>query len=289
MTPGLLGLLQSESTSEFERHRADNEAYVRHGLRTASWLSDITALQSRDALLGAWGAAVQAHTPDIADEASAVEVSPRDAPKLFANGMSLLFNDAERLSPVLPEWLDAIRRDLGLSSLTQRRCLVYATPTGGGTAAHFDQNVNFVMQLHGTKCWQLAPNQHVTHPLTRHTMGLAVDGELQSYARTPMPVRMPKAARTVELKPGSVLFVPPGMWHATTATSDALALNFTFTAPSWLDVVTAAMRGRLIQHAEWREPATPSTPATLDALLAHLAADVTRWHAVDLLRATETE
>jgi 50S ribosomal protein L16 3-hydroxylase len=218
MTPGLSSLFGANAAA-FAQHREANDAFAGHQLSTAVWLRDVVALRSREDLLQAWGDVVQAHLADVADEASSIDVLPRDAHKLFANGMSLLFNDAQRLSPVLPVWLDAIRRDLGLSSLTQRRCLVYATPAGGGTAAHFDQNVNFIVQLHGQKTWTLARNAHVTHPLTRHTIGQPIDGELAGYAKTPMPSRMPKTARTVVLDPGSVLFVPPGMWHSTTATS----------------------------------------------------------------------
>lgn len=261
-----------------------------HGLAaTIRTLTEIPALASLEALLACWPDPVQVHLPRIADEASSIAASPQDARKLFDNGMGLLFNDVESLAPQLPVWLDAIRRDLQLSALTQGRCLVYATPAGKGTAPHFDQNVNFVLQLHGTKTWSLAANDHVRGPMTRHTMGLPVDPELQSYARLPMPTAMPVDSREIVLEPGSMLFVPRGVWHATHASTDALSLNFTYSAPTWIDVFTAALRSRLALSDEWRETAAPAAAARFEALLRELADDVPNWTAVDILDATEAE
>jgi 50S ribosomal protein L16 3-hydroxylase len=166
-----------------------------------------------------------------------------------------------------------------MSALTQQRCLVYATPAGRGTAPHFDHNVNFVIQLHGTKAWRLAPNTNVVRPMTRHTMGQSVDPELETYARLPMPDAMPADHTEVVLEPGSFLFVPRGTWHSTRATTDALSLNFTFTPPTWIDLFTAALRGRLAISREWRETAAPHAVATFEALLRELADDAQHWNA----------
>lgn len=257
-------------------------------LRTFRALPLLTSL---DSLLNLWPATVQAHLPKVADEASAIDVSPADARKLFENGMGLRFDHAQRHSPELLPWLTGIRQDLGLSELTDSRCLVYASPKGKGNAPHFDQNVNFVLQVHGTKKWWLAPNRHVENPLTRHTMGLPPDPELATYARMPLPTKMPTGAKTYLLQPGSLLFVPRGMWHSTLAQSDALSLNFTFTAPAWLDLLTAALRSRLALSSEWRETAVAPTSAAglqrFDALLTELTLDLPHWTAANIIGATE--
>ncbi len=179
--------------------------------------------------------------------------------------------------------------------MTYARNLVYAIPSGKGTAAHFDQNINFVLQIHGTKRWWVAPNPHVENPMSRHTIGLAMDPELDSYAQTSMPDQLPENATEFVLKPGSLLFVPRGAWHRTEAITDALSLTFTFSAPTWIDILTAALRGRLAQSSEWRATANFVTDRdrgdeareTLDALLFKLARDVPNWNASDILEATE--
>jgi 50S ribosomal protein L16 3-hydroxylase len=244
-------------------------------------------LSSLEDLLNAWPLPIQAHLPDVRDEVSSIDTNAKDARKLFQNGMGLLFNEAQNLSPELIQTLSLIRRELGLSALTYGRCLIYATPHGKGTAPHFDQNINFVLQIRGTKKWRVAPNNSVINPLTRFTMGMEVEPEMQTYQSAPMPLEMPEVAETFELTPGSVLFVPRGSWHETLAQGDALALNFTFTAPTWIDLFTAALRGRLALSAEWRETACQD-PSQLDDLLAELTSDLPHWRAQDILEATES-
>ncbi|MEO8704715.1 MAG: cupin domain-containing protein [Kofleriaceae bacterium] len=285
MSPGLAALIHPRSPSEL---RGCSEPVVVHGANAhVAELVGIPFLASLDALLRSWPDDIEAHLPDVADESSSVTASPRDARKLFANGMGLLFNEVQRYAPELGPWLDAIRADLGLSALTQQRCLVYATPAGGGTSPHFDQNVNFVLQLHGTKTWSLAPNTNVAHPLTRHAIGQPVDAELQSYARLPMPAALPGDHIEIVLEPGSLLYVPRGVWHSTHASSDALSLNFTFSPPSWIDLFTAALRSRLALSTAWRATAEPLEAATFEALLRELGQDAAHWTAADILTATE--
>jgi 50S ribosomal protein L16 3-hydroxylase len=290
MTPGLAALIAPRATSEVMTNLARDAVFAVHGMKDSlAELFAIPVLASLEALLGAWPDRISVHLPDVADEAGSVSASPHDARRMFASGMSLLFDDAHLYAPPLVRWLHAIRADLGLSTLTQQRCLIYATPAGKGTAAHFDQNVNFVLQISGTKTWTLAPNAHVARPLTRHTIGQPVDPELQSYARLPMPDAMPADRTEIVLEPGSVLVVPRGVWHSTRAATDALALNFTFTPPTWLDLFTAALRSRLALAKAWRETAVPRSPEAFEALLRELAGDAAEWNATDILAATEAE
>lgn len=108
---------------------------------------------------------------------------------------------------------------------------------------------------------------------------------------------MPSDAQTFELKPGSLLFVPRGYWHSTLADGDSLALNFTYTAPAWIDLFMSALRSRLLQSELWREtangvgdPAQRSLcEAKLGVLLSELIDDLPHWRARDILDATEPD
>lgn len=260
-------------------------------------LTDLPFLSSLEALLNSWPGVISAHLPDVRDESSSIDTTTKDAQKLFDNGMGLLFNEAQNISPLLAVWLQEIRKELGLSAMTYGRCLVYATPDGKGTAPHFDQNINFVLQIHGTKKWKIATNHDVENPLTRHTMGQGIDPEMMSYLEGPLPQEMPIDAESFELTPGSLLFVPRGSWHSTEAEGDALALNFTFTAPTWLDIFTAALRSRLALSPEWRETADGVSDGNrrheaqnkFDYLLSSLTQDLPHWKARDILDATDPE
>ncbi|MFN3454434.1 MAG: JmjC domain-containing protein [Pseudobdellovibrio sp.] len=239
----------------FAAYEKNKPFIVHHESNRLSDLRNLDFLSSLTHLLNVWPHSIQAHLPDLRDESSSVDTTAHDAKKLFQNGMGLLFNEAQRISPVLQTWLTKLRVDLGISSQTYSRCLIYATPDGKGTAAHFDQNINFVLQIKGTKIWRLAPNTQVINPLTRHTLGQEPDPEMDSYMDEDLPQEMPADSQTVELKPGSLLFVPRGYWHSTEAKGEALALNFTFTAPTWIDLFTSVLRSRLALSPEWRATA----------------------------------
>ena len=292
----LLDLISPHSMIDFlDRYRKNEPLLVHHKGQELDSIQKLPFLESLDALIKHWSSPVQTHLPDVRDESSAIDVPSKDAHKLFACGMGLLFQDAEALSPVLEESLVQLRKDLGLSALTFARCLIYATPDGKGTAPHFDQNINFVYQVSGTKKWRMAPNTQVENPLTRHTMGQEPDSELAGYLDDELPREMPPNSQTYVLKPGSLLFVPRGYWHETEAEGDAMALNFTFTAPSWMDLFLAALRSRLAQFPEWRETANSvATPdqreqaeEKLDSLLSMLVDDLPEWRASDILDVTE--
>jgi 50S ribosomal protein L16 3-hydroxylase len=293
---GLSALVHPRTKAEFFDRYEKGQPLIVHG--DGSTLAELTTLPflaSLDALLRSWPSPVEAHLPDVRDEASAIATNTSDAKKLFNCGMGLLFSEANLVSDVLATWLETIRKNLGLPAMTYGRCLIYATPDGKGTAPHFDHNINFVIQVRGTKVWTLSPNHHVVAPMNRHTMGLDVDPELATYTDLPMPTSMPSDTISVELKPGSVLFVPRGFWHATEAQGDALSLNFTFTAPTWIDLFTAALRSRLVMSPHWRQTADGvSDPENRDAatrrfdhLLLGLVKDLPNWQASDILNATE--
>jgi 50S ribosomal protein L16 3-hydroxylase len=296
MKTGLAALIHPYTIDQFINHYEQNKPLLIEPHEHTNVLRRLPFLASLQTLLLAWPLEIEAHLPDVRDESSAIATSALDAPKLYANGMGLLFNEAHTISPLLNLWLSEIRNDLGLSALTYGRCLIYATPDGKGTAPHFDQNINFVLQVQGTKIWKMAPNQHVKNPMTRHTMGAEPDPELISYIDAPFPTAMPEDALEFVLKPGSILFVPRGYWHSTTAEGDALALNFTFSAPTWIDLFTAALRSRLAQSDEWRETADgvasplrrSGAEHKLDFLLSTLIDDLPHWKASDILEATES-
>ena len=262
-------------------------------------LTSTPFLRSLDDMLASWTTSIQVHLPEVADEASSIEVNSEIAGQKFAEKMALLFNNVQKNSDVLQTWINAIQKDLGLPAMTYGRCMVYATPDGKGTAPHFDQNINFVVQLSGTKKWWLAPNEHVLHPSQRHTIGQPVDLELAGYLEEALPSQMPANEKSYVLTPGSMLFVPQGYWHRTEASGDALALNFTFSQPSWVDLFTTALRSRLLLSPEWRELADGVSSRDpelkemavqkFDALLMELTHDLPNWNAQNILNSTESD
>ncbi len=289
-------LIHSKTKSEFLDSYKANEPVVVHKLGDiAKELIELPFLQSLESLFNFWPKTVDGYQPGIADEVNSKTTSVSEARELFKQGRGLIFNDADTESEVLKKWVNQLIAELGLSSLTYGRSLIYAIPAGAGTDAHFDQNINFVFQIKGVKKWKVAPNTHVINPMTRHTIGTEPDPELASYTEG-MPEAMPSDATEYTLTPGSFLFVPRGAWHSTEASGeDSLSISFTFTAPTWIDMLTTALRVRFSQSSVWRETANfvnsqehlEDAIETFDALLQSLASDVPHWRAEDIIGAME--
>ena len=291
-------LLNNMSQKEFfDNYRSNKPFLIKVTEPILEEIKSSPLLGSLDQLLDKWPFEVGAYLEGISDEGNSKKVPVNNAKEMFSKGRGLYFDDPNRISPLISEWLSAIHRDLGLSHLTYSRSLIYAIKEGEGTATHFDQNINFVLQISGTKKWWIAPNTHIENPLTRHTLGLEMDPELSSYAHNGVPETMPEDAQEYLLEPGSLLFVPRGAWHRTEAISDALSLNFTYSAPTWIDLLTSAIRGRFIQSEKWRETADfvnhpefhPEAIEKFDELIEELAYDAQGWRAVNILGATEAK
>jgi 50S ribosomal protein L16 3-hydroxylase len=292
----LISLIKPKTKTEFLKYYRENTPMVSHDLGDSiSEITELPFLKSLEDLLEFWPKSVDYYLPGVADEVNSKTTSTQMAAELYKSGSGLIFNDADTESEVLREWVIKLIADLGLSSLTYGRSLIYAIPAGKVTDPHFDQNINLVLQIHGTKKWWVTPNHYVENPMTRYTIGTPIDPELASYAAE-MPEEFPSGATEFTLKPGSFLFVPRGAWHTTKASDeDTLAISFTFTAPTWIDLLSAAMRGRLAQSSQWRETADfvsdeelcHEACEKLDFLLADLAQEIPHWRAQDILSATE--
>ena len=136
--------------------------------------------------------------------------------------MTLVFDSMNLQNKDIANSLEQIRFELGLvtggpeNNLCKARSIVYATPAGSGTRLHFDANVNFIIQLHGSKRWILAPNTSVENPTERFTAGsLEMSAALEQQCHAPLIDQVPEDSLEFLMTPGCVLFVPRGYWHET--------------------------------------------------------------------------
>jgi 50S ribosomal protein L16 3-hydroxylase len=216
-------------------------------------LADLPELADVHALLSVWRGPVRVFPPGKQDYVSPF-VPAEAAGELYERGFTLVFDSVHRWVPALQPYLEAVTRDLGLPPGVWARTMAYASMSGGGFNPHFDENVNFSIQLKGKKHWRLAPNQHVTHPTASHLMSLPVPHpDLTVQAQLPFPRQLPEDAQALMMEPGSVLFIPRGYWHATSVSEHSLSFNFTFDQPCWADLVSEGIRRRLLEHPHWRE------------------------------------
>lgn len=258
-------------------------------------LESIGEFNSLDKVFQNWRGPVDIHLEDKKDESSSITVSALEAVDSFSSGLGILVNDINEVFLDLNNYLSSIKSELGIPQMTYGRCLLYGTPDGGGSATHFDQNFNIVLQLKGKKTWRFKENSHVSDPLTRHCLGGEYDPELQSYLSGPIDEEISEFSEEYCLEEGSLLFVPIGYWHNTLAHEDSLALNFTFTNPSWADVLLTALRGRLVTSPEWRKRVKGINNkddlqeglAHFQSLIHSLGDDIPNWNAFQILSMIE--
>lgn len=184
-------------------------------------------------------------------ETNELDVNHAQALDLYDAGATIACNEIHRWHPPVADWASKLAQELGLPAHLCG-CNLYMSPPEKGLAMHFDDHEVFVVQLAGRKRWRLAPNRAARFP-TRNS-GRCFSGELTLYASGRPPSRMPPGP-TVEMKPGSVLFVPRGYWHTTRALEPSISLSFGIRPPTWLALLRDWLSFELIREVDWREPA----------------------------------
>jgi hypothetical protein len=194
---------------------------------------------------------VLASSTHDADNPEELTITRESARALWDAGWVVTFLRLEKSLPILKRWCDSLLNRLGVLDV---KCGTFSARPGFGVPKHWDAEDLICIQLHGTKTWWIAPNEAVPYPTAnclppRNSPDMAdlVEGESLSTA-------MPEDAQRVELKPGSVLYLPGGWWHTTEDGENALSLSFAVTRQTRLDKALQGLRKALIQRPEWRAP-----------------------------------
>jgi hypothetical protein len=129
---------------------------------------------------------------------------------------------------------------------------LYASPPGGGLAAHWDHTDSFIVQLCGSKRWRVAENREFPHPRFNYVPGVFAPNEVWA-AHVDGPPRMPDAADIVDLEPGATLHVPRGFWHETHAGSESLSIAIKIRPTTWGELIARYLEAELHDSPHWRE------------------------------------
>ena len=174
---------------------------------------------------------------------SVFPINPENAAQFRDIGATLYFVNVPlpALTDRLADFLGAPRRKV-LASL-------FFTPAGGGAVPHFDKNENFTIQLTGAKRWQVGETPMVPAAPDGYTLGSTV----VTPALAPLLAEAERPPeRTVDLKPGTLLYVPRGTVHHTGAGEASWSLNLSYCPSMWLDLLRVGLRERLAASPRWR-------------------------------------
>lgn len=135
------------------------------------------------------------------------------------------------------------------------RITAFASPRNDGVSVHFDAEEVFSVQLQGSKRFHVAPVKELSYPFgMQYGPRMAAFDDLYPQASQGFPSPDSAEFETIEMRPGSVLFMPRGTWHRTRADQDSLSVSIILRPPSAAESVLHQLRALLLQDARWRRP-----------------------------------
>ncbi len=154
---------------------------------------------------------------------------------------------------------------------------LYVSPRGAGFGMHLDRDHVFVVQLEGEKKWEYSETPAMPHAVRN---GVRIDGRATyagGFAGVPMPAREVSFAEVV-LRPGDVLYLPPGTWHQATAVSArALAVSLSPPRVTPYEIVMQVLDQLALTNPEWHRDLAPgATRPRGKGVFEDALADVTR-------------
>ena len=134
-----------------------------------------------------------------------------------------------RVLPAAPAFLQELELALGIPISAGLSAFVNAP--GSGLALHHDRFDQLLFQIRGSKRFRYLANRYVEQPSVQFTPFATAPLEWAQSYRHGFPrstqALLEEQLETVELEPGSVIFMPGGLWHTTAEQPDhALARHF---------------------------------------------------------------
>jgi len=238
-------LVGTAQANAFRKRRSPRDGFL-HPIATPLFeqLRAIPELRDGHALTKAFGqakhelASVEVFSPP-APGAQRLRVRGSAASKLarhFDSGFYLHFAGIDHFIEPLGAMCRSLERELGLPE-PSFAVNAFATKTANTAEPHLDPVTTFHIQLHGTKTWWLAKKPTVSFPR-------AIDG-----------AALPPDATRHEVSPGTLVYLPPGVVHATTMDGPSLGLLFVATGDSLANRIANDALRTLQRDAELRAPA----------------------------------
>jgi ribosomal protein L16 Arg81 hydroxylase len=249
----LKALLGPEAVEEFFNDYWPDRIFVAHGDRERlpealldQELNQFDALSRRyKGVVSFFGDANSGHM---------VPVEGIEAAAPYRCGLSVYLTDVGPYFPDIDRMVRKLEFELGINEGCARAG-VFASPTSGGISCHYDSVDVFSVQLRGTKKFDLAPVTELRHPWGfQYITGSKPIDDLYPQATEGFPDWEEVEFQTVEMRPGSVLYMPRGHWHRTEAAGDSIAVSIGMEPPSAAECVLEQLRLLLLQDPAWRKP-----------------------------------
>jgi len=212
------------------------------------------------------------------EKGSLDKITASHARAMHSAGMTIYFHSLS--SRRFAGLINIVSNQLGLMRrMTRVSC--FASRRGLGIPMHYDLNDNIVVQVRGSKRWRLAENTSAQFPTAGFTLGRPRQPVHRAEAPQGFPDRFPEEHEVVELRPGSVMFVPRGYWHdCETTDHESIHFNIQLGVPTWKDLLAfAAQQALTAATVEMREGVTHAFSAGVlkPEHRQRLLSMITRW------------
>jgi ribosomal protein L16 Arg81 hydroxylase len=249
----LTALLGADALDTFLSDYWPNRVFVSEGDRERLPAALLDAeLNEFDALSRRYKGVVSFFGDDRSGHMVPVEGIEASAP--YRCGLSVYLTDVAPYFPDIQQMVKQLEFELGVNEGCARAG-VFASPADGGISCHYDTVDIFSIQLRGNKKFDVAPVSGLPHPLgSQYMSGSKPMDDHYPQATDGFPDWEGAEFRTVEMTPGTVLYMPRGTWHRTEAEGDSIAVSIGMEPPSAAESVLEQLRLLLLQDPEWRRP-----------------------------------
>ena len=183
-----------------------------------------------------------------------VRLDQVDAMALYRMGLTLQFEDIAPVVEGAASAMGQLEKELGINPGAAKIC-AFASPVHDGLGVHFDAQDIFSIQLRGRKRFRVAPVETLRYPYgVQYVPGAEPFDELYPQAGNGFPEIDEARLTTVDMQPGSVLYMPRGTWHSTESDGDSLSVSVGLYVPAALDTILSQLRLLLLQDPAWRRP-----------------------------------
>jgi ribosomal protein L16 Arg81 hydroxylase len=209
-----------------------------------------------------------------------VAVDPGSIKRHYNAGRSICLSNVHLRHGPLREHVAAMKALVGLAQQIGVAC--YVSPSRAGTSLHCDRHEVFILQIEGEKQWSYARAPSVAYPIAGTSPGnpATIDHFLAIHGPN---VRLPTRRELVRaiLRPGDLLYLPAGAFHATYAPDHSLALTLGCAPRSMASIIGEAIERAFRDHREWRRNPPPCAAAgstsEIDTLFRDRVAELSRW------------
>jgi ribosomal protein L16 Arg81 hydroxylase len=163
-------------------------------------------------------------------------IDPVSVCKLFSDGMTAIFDSADQEIPQLARLCRNLGTELGFRFQTN---LYLTPPNSGGFPVHYDTHDVFILQIFGSKNWEIfdSPTQ-LPMPGQHHDKSGVVPGSV---------------TQSLLLKSGELLYIPRGVFHRAQSGSEP-SLHITLGAHprSWCEFLIEAVSELSLRDPSFR-------------------------------------